>query len=344
MTSSKRITIVDVAKAAGVSAGTASRVINQRDGDIKISESTRTFVLEAARQLGYHPNPFASALRTQRTGVIGVIVRDICDPFLSLLAREIQKAARAQAMDVLLAHAEYDLEQVGNHIAYMHSHLFDGLLLLGDIPGDLAIIEELARSETPFVSVARGSSANLPMVNIDEKMGVYQGIEYLRSLGHEKIAFIGNLLHGGVKEREEHFKNYFQDNSLNLNGDYLKLCGNGRADALVCAQSLLSLPEPPTAIFCATDLAAYGATNGALRMGLRVPEDISILGFDDIEGSAEAYPPLTTIRQPVGEMAVNAVRLLMKFIEGTTLQETDSTRILVEPRLIIRQSCSKSEK
>lgn len=336
----KRVTIVDVAKAAGVSAGTASRVLNQRDGEIKISDYTRAQVLEAARKLGYHPNPFASALRTQRTGVIGVIVRDICDPFLALLAREIQKAARAQAMDVLLAHAEYDLELVGNHIAYMHSHLFDGLLLLGDIPGDLAILEELARSETPFVAVARGLSTNLPMVNIDEKKGVYQGIEYLRGLGHQRIAFIGNLLHGGVKEREDHFRSYYHENKLTLNENYMKLCGNGRGEALACAQSLLSLPEPPTAIFGVTDMAAYGAISAAFRMGLRVPEDVSVLGFDDVEGSADTNPPLTTIRQPVGEMAADAVRLLMKYIEGQPSQNVDSARILVEPRLIVRQSCA----
>jgi LacI family repressor for deo operon, udp, cdd, tsx, nupC, and nupG len=343
MTNTKRITIIDVAKAAGVSTGTASRVLNQREGEIKISEQTRTLVIETARKLGYHPNPFASALRTQRTGVIGVILRDICDPFLTLLAREVQKAARVQGMNLLFAHAEYDLELVGRQIAYMHSQLFDGLLLLGDIPGDIEIVDELVKSNTPFVAVARGLGTRLPMVNIDEKAGIYLGIDYLRGLGHKRIAFIGNMLHGGVKERSSHFQNYFREHKLVLNDAYMQLCGNSRSDALACAQDLMALPQPPTAIFCATDLAAYGALSGIERAGLSIPEKVSILGFDDIEGSAETYPALTTIRQPVDEMATSAVSLLMSLIENTAPEEDEPPRTLIKPQLIERQSCAPPE-
>jgi len=339
MPTPRRVTIIDVARAAGVSIGTASRVLNQRGGEIKISEETRNHVLEAARQLGYRPNPFASALRTQRTGVIGIIVRDMCDPFLSLLAREVQKVARAQGVDVLMAHAEYDLEIVGHHLAFMHSHWFDGLLLLGDMPGDQAIINELQKTSTPFVAVARGEETSPPMVNVDETAATRLGLDYLTGLGHRRIAFLGNLEHGGVQERLVLFRRYFAERGLALPEEYVRTCANSRGAALACAQSLLTLPQPPTALFCATDLAALGAISGAQRLGRRVPDDISIVGFDDIEGAADSFPALTTIRQPVGEMAAAAVGLLMGFIDGTQTAEAEH-RVLVAPRLMVRQSCA----
>lgn len=335
----KRITIADVARGAGVSTGTVSRVLNQRGGDIKISEETRKLVLETASRLGYSPNPFASALRTQRTGVIGVIVRDIGDPFLSMMLREIQKVTRLLGVNLLFGHAEYDLEIVGRHLAFMHSHWFDGLLLLGDIPGDQAVISELFKSNTPFVAVACGEQSTFPSVNVDEAEGVRLAFDYLYGLGHRQIAFIGNLEHGGIKERLVHFQRLLVENNLFWSDDYVRKCGNSRAAALSCAQYLLGLPNPPTAIFCATDLAALGAMNGALRLGWRVPENVSIIGFDDVEGTADTFPALTTIRQPVGDMASQAVRLLMRLIERETLEEEEN-RVVVQPQLMVRQSCA----
>jgi len=339
MSPQKRITIADVARAAGVSTGTVSRVLNQRSGDIKISEETRKLVLETAHHLGYSPNPFATALRCQRTGMIGAIVRDIGDPFLSLMLRETQRAARSLGVDMLFGHAEYDLDIVGRHLAFMHSHWFDGLLLLGDMPGDQAVIDELVTSNTPFVAVACGERSPYPSVNVDEAAGVKLAFEYLYSLGHRRIAFIGNLKHGGIKQRLVHFQRLLVEHDLFWSDDYMRQCGNNRAAALDCAQSLLSLPTPPTAIFCATDLAALGAMNGALRMELRVPEDVSIIGFDDVEGTADTFPALTTIRQPIGDMASQAVRLLMQLIEREILEEEEN-QVVVQPRLIVRQSCA----
>lgn len=335
----KRVTIADVAQAAGVSPGTVSRVLNNRKGGIKISDTTRSLVLETATRLGYTPNPFASALRTQRTGVIGLIVRDVSDPFLSTLAREIQRVARAQGIDLLIGHAEYDLEIVGHHLAFMHSHWFDGLLLLGDLPGDDVVVSELIKSNTPFVGVACGERPSYPLVNVDEAEGVNLALDYLRDLGHDRIAFIGNLEHGGIVERLATFRRYLQAHSLFWSEDFEQQCANSRAAALDRAQYLLNLPHRPTAIFCATDLAALGAISGALRLGLKVPDHVSIIGFDDIEGTADVCPPLTTVRQPVREMANQAVNLLMSFIEDTPAEAVER-KIIVSPTLVIRQSCA----
>ena len=339
MSTNKRVTIADVARAAGVSVGTVSRVLNRREGGIKISDATRTLVLEKAKQLGYTPNPFASALRTQRTGVIGAIVRDISDPFLSMLAREIQRAARAQGIDLLFGHAEYDLGIVGRHLAFMHSHWFDGLFLLGDIPGYQTVISELRRSNTPFVVLACGEQPTFPLVNVDEAEGVTLALDYLRSLGHQRIAFIGNPGHGGIHERLVIFQHYLCEHNLFQSEEYIQPCANTRAAALDRAQYLLNLPHPPSAIFCATDLVALGALSGTLRLGWQVPDQVSIIGFDDIEGTADTYPALTTIRQPVGDMVSQAVNLLMRFIEGLPVEEVER-KIIVPPKLIVRQSCA----
>ena len=127
----KNVTIADVAKAAGVSLGTVSRVINSKDGVIKVSERTTQKVLDAAKELGYQPNPFAAALRSQKSGVIGVIVRDINDPFLRQIIRDVQDEAHKKGIELLIGHAEYELKTAERQLSFMVNHWFDGLVLLG---------------------------------------------------------------------------------------------------------------------------------------------------------------------------------------------------------------------
>lgn len=333
-----KVTIADVAKAAGVSSGTVSRVLNWRAGEVKISDSTRRLVLEKVEQLGYQANPFASALRSQQSGVIGAIVRDIHDPFLSLMAREVQRVAHAQGIEFLLGHAEYNLETVRSQLKFMRNW-FDGLLMIGDMSGDHAIMEELQSYGTPFVAVACGTRPLIPLVNTDEASGTCLSMDYLHALGHRRIGFIGNTEHEGVQERFEAFMNYVQEKALYWTEAYAQHSPYTRRAAITCVQRLLSLPEPPTAIFCTADLLALGAVSGALQIGWRVPESISIIGFDDIEESAYSYPPLTTVRQPVGEMAQAAMDLLMKQITGPKSEDAPK-RVLIKPSLKVRRSCS----
>lgn len=334
-----RVTISDVAREAGVSTGTVSRVLNHRHGDIPISDATKQQVLDAVERLGYQPNPFAAALRSQRTGAIGVIVRDIGDPFLSLMARKLQQVAHAKGIECLLGHAQYDLKTAGRQVSLMRSSWFDGVLLLGDMPGDQTIIDDLRQAGTPFVAVACGPQSETPFVNIDDAAGIEKGLDYLHGLGHRRIAFIGNLEHSGISERFKAFRHYIQDNSLFWIDDYLQPCPNTRRAAIHCIHHLLRLPQPPTAVFCATDLQALGAINGSWQFGCRVPEVISIIGFDDIEEAVDALPPLTTVRQPVGDMSERAIEVLTTLIEDSFVEEMKS-RVLIQPELIVRRSCS----
>jgi len=339
MTSRERVTIADVAKAAGVSPGTVSRVLNNRTG-VKISEATQEQVRRAAKKLGYRPNLFASALRTQRTGVIGAIVRDINDPFLSLMARELQKVARAEGLELLLGHAEYDPETADRQLNVMRNW-FDGLLIIGDMLGYQAAISNLDQEETPSVTLANGHArqGSKPLVSIDDAYGTQLGLDYLFSLGHRRIAFIGNTKYAGIRERWSAFQRYVEQKPLFWSEEYFQSCLNNRAAAIECVQHLLDLPQPPTAIFCMTDLLALGAISGAWHMGWRVPESISILGFDDIEEAETTFPALSTIRQPVRQMAAEALNLLTKLINKSSLESVELP-IIIRPELVIRRSCS----
>lgn len=336
----ERVTIADVAKEAGVSPGTVSRVLNNRTG-VKISQNTQDQVRRAAKKLGYKPNLFASALRTQRTGVIGAIVRDINDPFLSLVARELQKAAHAEGLELLLGHAEYDRETADRQLNVMRNW-FDGLLIIGDMLGQQAAISNLDQNDTPSVTLANGSTANQrskPLVSIDDALGTRLGLDYLYSLGHRRIAFVGNTNFAGIRRRWETFQEFVHDKSLFWSDDYLAISHNSRTAAIESTEHLLTLPTPPTAIFCMSDLLALGALSSAWRMGWRVPETISILGFDDVEEAATTFPALSTIRQPVRDMATQALQLLIKLIDGSALDDVDLP-IIIKPKLMARRSCS----
>ncbi len=340
MPSQHRITILDVAREAGVSTATVSRVLNQRQGEIKISETTKKRVLEAVERLGYQRNPLASALRLDRTGIIGAITRDINAVFLSRMARELQHVAHQRGTELLIGHAERDMDTINRQLSVMYSHWFDGLILIGDLPEAYqAVIHNLERDVKPFVSVACGPQASPPFVNVDEASGVRLALDYLYNFGHRRIAYIGNQERAGVRDRLTHFKGYIQEKQLFWTEDYLQLAPITRRDAVDCVQNLLRLPTPPTAIFCATDLQAIGAISGAWQIGWRVPEQISIIGFDGIEEAADVSPALTTVRQPFETMAVEALQLLMGMIADPS-EDKLQKRIIVQPELTIRQSCA----
>lgn len=335
----KRVTIAEVAKAAGVSISTVSRVLNSRTGSIPISESTKQLVWKAANKLGYQVDPFASALRTRRSGVLGAIIRDIHDPFLVKVLRHLQILASGKGLELLLGHANYDINTAGRHLGLMRSRWFDGLLLIGDIPGDAVLIKQLQASHKAFVTLARGSEAGTFAVNVDEEAGSRLMLDHLYSLGHRRIACIGTQSQVGIASRLTFYQDYIRSHDLYFEDAYLKFCPNNRQSAAESTRQLLSLPNPPTAIFAATDVTAFGALNCAWRMGWSVPEQISIGGFDDIDEASETFPPLTTVRQPVDIMAERAVGLLLALIDGQPASDFELNHTIT-PELVIRASCA----
>ncbi len=339
MDSRSPVTLTDIAEATHVSVGTVSRVLNGRQGGIKISQATTSRIMEAAQRLGYQPNPFATALRTQRTGVLGAILRDLGDPFLSGLARALQQAAHEQGFELLLGHADYDAQTAQRQLTLMLNHWFDGLLLLGNIPGDATLLAQVQQSRTPCVAVASGSETSVPLVALDEERGTSLGLEYLFHLGHRRLAFVGMVEHAGVSERLATFRQFVHDRGLEWHDAYEQCCTRTLGDATARLRQLLSQSVPPTAIFCASDVLALRAMSVAWQLGFHLPDQLSIIGFDDIEQAAEGVPALTTIRQPVPVMAQEAISLLNELIDGLPNDAREYRRI-VQPELIVRASCA----
>ncbi len=334
----KKVTIAEVAKEAGVSIATVSRVLNQRSGKIRISAETEEAVREAANLLGYQRDPFASALRSGKSGLFGAIVRDIRDPFLIKVFTKMQEVARTSGIELLLGHANYDLAVAGRQAQLMSSLWFDALILLGDIPGDSSIIHQLKENRKPCVTIASGLRSDIPSITLDEKAGTNLALDHLFSLGHRHIACVGDPNAVGIKARLQLFEDYAASHPLIQEEGYMQYCCNHRLEAAHCAAELMKLPVPPSAIFCGTDLIALGVLNQLQRTGHSSLKNVSVIGFDDIEESAEAYPALTTIRQPVEEFAQQAIRLLMELLNDEE-QPTPPAQILIEPQLVIRESC-----
>lgn len=339
-TNKKKVTITDVAKAANVSVATVSRILNNRDGKIKISEKTKQRVLTTANELGYQLNPFAASLRTNRTGVIGAIIRDISDPFLVKIAKGVHRAAQSKGIELFLANTDYQRETAHHQLHLMVNHWFDGLIILDNLSKEDPFIQMIQQRNVPFVSITgENNSALKPVVHTDDIKGVQMALDHLMALGHQRIGYIGSDL-AGVKGRLNYFQDYMHEKNLDINGAYIQAHASSRTDISSFIEKVIQLEQSPTALFCATDVLAIKVINIASQFGLRVPRDLSIIGFDDIDEASEYYPALTTIKQPSQQLSSQAVDLLMDIING----QENEREVIIEPELIVRESTSHPNK
>jgi LacI family repressor for deo operon, udp, cdd, tsx, nupC, and nupG len=309
-------TIYEVARRAGVSTATVSHILSQ---PAVVSASTRKRVLDAIERLGYTPNVAAKSLRTARTGKLLVTVPDISNPFFSLILRGIEDAAQREGYAVLLGDTQHDEAREDGYAAMLRRKEADGLIFLGHrLPKEAAA---LIRSMAPHCApVVNGCEFNprlgVPSVHIDNAKAASEAMDHLFRLGHRRIAIItGPLvsplsrdrLRGAMarakRERAE------RDVSV-MNGDFS--IESGAAEG----ERLLGRRERPTAIFCFNDEMAMGVIQAARRRGLRLPEQLSVVGFDDIRFSSYMDPPLTTISQPMRAIGEGTVRLLLEVING----------------------------
>jgi len=332
-----RVTITDVAKAANVSATTVSRILNERDkdGKIKISAQTKALVLKKAEELGYQLNPFASALRSKRTGLIGAIIRDIADPFPVKLAKRVRREVNAQGFELLIGDTEYDEDAVEKQLNLMVNHLFDGLLIFTHSGEKL--LGNLEKYSVPYVTLTGGyQSLEKPRVYTNDREGIDMVLHHLLDLGHRNIGFIGRQ-DISIKQREIYFREIMIQHGFPLVDRYIETDAKSAADISNYFATISRLSTRPTAILCANDVIAIRAINFAHQYGFKVPEDLSIAGFDDIDQAAETSPALTTVQQPYEELAKQAVHLLIRLMNNLepVLFKTD---LLLSPRLVVRQS------
>ncbi len=327
-------TIKDVAELAEVHPSTVSRVIN---GNPRISEKTKNRVLLIIKKLGYTPNAIARGLKTKRTHTLGMLIPDITNPFFAEIARGVEDAANKNSFNVILCNTDDKLKKERTYLDILKEKRVDGLILGTAHTKDDSILE-LEKNNFPYILVSRNiEELDKNCIIIDDVVGGIMATEYLIRLGHRRIAHItGPLKVRAAIDRVDGYKNALKKYHIEYKEELIEEGDFRIKSGYQAMKKFLDLPEPPTAIFAANDLLALGAMQAIQKMKFHIPEDFSIIGFDDIRVSSFVYPPLTTIRQPMLEMGILAVKMLLKIIEEG---EFNQRRIILQPKLIIRESC-----
>ena len=331
--------IRDVAELAGVSVSTVSHVINETRF---VREDTQAKVLAAMKDLGYQHNRLASSLRRKdkRTNTMGLLIPDSTNPFFAEVLRGVEDACYDAGFSVFLCNSDNDPEKEYNYIEVLIGKQIDGIVLVsaGTYGESLSLLKEKA---LPFVLVDRKvSGSENDSVLADNKVGGYQATKYLIELGHKRIGCIGgpSLLNPSAA-RVDGYKQALAeydllDENLIFRGDFRAQSGT---DA---SRAMFELENPPTAIFACNDMMALGALHAADEANLNVPNDISIVGYDDIPLASFTRPQLTTIAQPGQEMGLEAAKMLISRIDNPNLPPRQK---LLSTLLVVRNSCRNRE-
>jgi LacI family repressor for deo operon, udp, cdd, tsx, nupC, and nupG len=331
-------TMKDVAKMAGVSTATVSRALMNPD---KVSVHTRQKVENAVLEVGYYPHNLAKNLRRNESRAVLVIVPDISDPFFSDTIRGIEETAAKHGYLVLIGDCKHQ-QQEHAFINLLITKRIDGMILLGSsIPFDVS--KEEQKNMPPMVMANEFTpELELPTVHIDNLTSAFNATHHLQQLGHQHIAcitgpesmplcqyrvqgYIQALRRAGIPIRDEYI----------IRGDFTHESGAASAEIL------LNLPKPPSAIFCHSDVMAIGTMWQAKKMGLKLPDDLSVVGFDNINIAQYSEPPLTTVAQPCYEIGYNSMLLLLEQLQGHRVSKGSR---LLEAELLVRGStCSPSK-
>jgi LacI family transcriptional regulator len=328
-------TLKDVAELAGVDVSTASRVLN--GAGFRVREDTRQRVLAAARELGYQPNALARSLRIGRSNLIALLVPDITNPFFAELSKGAEDATSSYGYSLILCNTEDRGDTEEEYLRALRERQIDGFLLATGHAGDIAA-RRLIDANYPVVLVNRRMrGVRTGYVVADDAPGARQAVSHLISIGHRRIAHITGYPHAdtAVRRREAYLATMAAHGlgdiarELTVEGDFTLKAGQQ------AMERLLSLPEPPTAVFAANDMMALGALSTAREHGVRVPKDLALVGFNDIVLARLNSPTLTTVRTPIYEMGALAAQMLVKRVRGEDLSPAG---IVLKSELVVRES------
>lgn len=329
----QRITMADVARASGVSVMTVSRVVNHKEG---IGEDTRRRVQAMIEQLGYRPSSIARGLVTAHTGTIGLVVPDNTNPFFSELARGVEDIAYTEGYNVFLCNTEEDNERELAVLQSLEEKRVDGIILCSSRL-DEGDFEAALDPQTSVVLVNRLIEHHPSgAVTIADAEGASLAVRHLIARGHTAIGYLGGPARSYCGHRRaEGYRAALTEAGIALCSDYEQSCmGTVEAGSRAAADLLQNHPEI-TALFCFNDLVAIGVLQSCARLGLSVPGDLAIVGFDDIPLASLVTPTLTTCRIPKYSMGSRAMRLLLDRINGC---DNDCLNVEIQPELIIRAS------
>ena len=334
MKQSHNITIEDVAEEAGVSANTVSRALNDKD---EIKDETKERILKIADRMGYKPNRLAQGLRSDKTGVIGVIIPDNTNPYFAAVVKGIEQAARSKGYSIILKDTNEDHQQEKEAIKVMLSEQVDGILIT-PVQTDQESIRHLQEAPIPFVLVSRYfKDLDTDYVATEDDQGGYLATKHLIEQGHERIGFInGPLYNSSAKDRSIGYRKALEEYDLLPDADLIIKDALFLDDGYQEAKKLLALERPPTAIFTFSDFVALGTKKAIKEEGLEVPDDVAIVGYDDIAFLSCLESPLTTVSVPKKQIGARAMELLEKKISSEVVNRTEQIRLSVE--LKVRES------
>ncbi len=345
----EKVTITDVAKFADVSPSTVSNLLNGRSK--RMRPQTKVRIENAIRKLGYRPNQAARQLKTGHARIIGLIVPSVANPFYGVFARHIEKTALAHGYQVLLCNSERQPERERNYAEELWGYGVRGIIF-GSSLMQFSHLDELVERGLHLVAFDRLTQERdrtiIDSIGIDNVLATRLAVKHLCALGHKRVAFLSGRVR--TVSRVDRLNGYLSalrecgiepDDELiwrgTSNGSF------GDADAIEMgrqgAHELFSLPNPPTALFAINDMYAFGAYAGARDLGLAIPDDVSIVGMDDIMLTEVVQPPLTTIQQPIDEIARRATERLIGRLQET--HTAPQEHIVLTPRLVVRGSTAK---
>jgi LacI family transcriptional regulator len=327
------VTIKDVARVAGVSPSTVSRALN--DSPL-IREETKDRIRRIARELGYERNELARGLVKGSFQTLGLLVPDITNPFFAEITRGVGKAAHAAGYGVILCNTEGDPDRERSYISLLRRKRVDGLVI-ASVTVDAPCLKSLSRSKTPVVLVSRLSrDLKIPYVGVDDRLGGRLATEHLVGLGHERLGFIGGPADVQASiDRLAAFQEVLAENRIPLRKSWVIFTEFTQRAGYEAGLRLLGRKRRPTAVFAANDVIALGVLQAAEELGLRIPDDVSLVGYDDISYAALPRIELTTVAQPSFEIGRLAAEWLLALIGGRRKRVYSR---LLRPELKIRRT------
>lgn len=331
------VTIRDVAKLAGVSLATVSNVVN---GTRPVAAETRARVQRAVEALGYAPHAAARSMRGGTSGLIGLIVADITNPFFTSLVQSIERAASSYGHAVLLCNSDEDVEREQQHLQLLHTQRVDGIVLAATGHASRGRAAALDRLRVPVVLVDRAfGEFGLDAVMLDNRRAALEATRHIVGWGHRRIAMLtGPATLSTGADRIAGYREALLEAGIAVDESLVRDTGFREERAYEAACELLGAPARPTAIFAANNLIAIGVMRAIADLKLSCPNDVSVVSIDDFPWVNAFRPRLTTVAQPVAAMGEAAVRLLFARIEGRAAAETRVE--VMAPMLMVRDSCS----
>jgi LacI family transcriptional regulator len=336
------LTLEEIARLSGVSRSTVSRVINQHPN---VSEDVRNRVLTVIQETGYHPNLAARTLASKRSWMLGLLLpRSVssffADPYFPRLTQGVAQACNQYdyTLGLFLIGSKEDEEKIFPRVS--RKGMLDGILIQSGQIGD-QLIDRLVISNIPVVVIGRPFySKDVSFIDVDNISGAYNAVSHLIRLGYQRIGTITGLPGSAeTMDRVEGYQKALLERGRNVEGELIAEGDFTEAGGYYAMQKLL--PAKPDAVFAASDLMAIGAMRTVREAGLKIPEDVAFVGFDDVAIATYADPQLTTIRQPIVRFGFNAVEILIDLIENGI---EPARRIIMETELIIRDSCGASRR